>query len=585
MASLLKTAHLFPKDTDFSSRIPTSASRLYVESIQVGKGKPMGTGEFFPFELITKEPGRGHRLRFWLGEVTYNSKIFAPHGKTSFMVKEEDVINDLLTVEKGVQSMNLFPKCEFKSLLKTVQTNFRGQSYDFTSVWTKVSDKSGIFENGEKSTLEKLESVSSRKASAILLLTGIYRNDECNSYHITSRLEQIMWRPMESRKENVTEKPTTADATPPAKCQKLDKQHELNRLNGYFMKDFLEKKMDQFLLVASDYPCDDGCDYIFMSPVIQTVLDIENQIQSSEDLSIVLSHLTETHDSMVKSYNQTYMAQPRDNYGWSEMRTESLKLEIFNIYTLVLKSLIVLDDVRSATPIPSTQEAFREYCEINYRFYHIWLSLKEERMDWENNLKHLLALPLLQSILNFFPHLAFLDAFQMSDENLMFMKNLKNHPFHSIMKDFICMVEEKLITKRRFNQALMEINRYLTSISEGIHKTTSERFLKECFSWGFDRWLESYTKANVPFAQRHGLLDVRCREYFLYIIKMSEKRGREHFGENKWNQMTTIRRKRLAKVCAEGRQEFHDTMVDVDSCAYTIMPLAQIPVNSYKVQC
>lgn len=603
MASLLKTAHLFPKDTDFLSCVPTSASKLRVQSIQAGKGKRMGAGEFFPFELVTQESGR-HQLRFWLDEVTYNCKIFAPHGSTSFMVKEEDVINDLLTVEKEVQSMNLFPNCTFNSLLKKTQSTFRGKSYEFTSVRTKVTDKTGIFENGEKGTLEALQQCGKRKASAILLLTGVFRNDETKSYKICSRLEQIMWKhvkPVEQYsaeawkaslcdKEAIKQKEETSikeSEEPVVKCRKEeDKRTELDRLKDSFMKDYFVRQMDNLLLVATDIPSDDSCDFIFLSSLIETVLNIEAQIQSSEDLSMVLSHLTDTYNSMVRSYNQTYMAQPYDNLTWSQMRTDGLAIQVYDIYTLILSSMIVLDNIRHATPIPSTQEAFQKYCDKHYRRYHIWisqLSMEDELKDWVSTLKHFLALPVIRSILDFFPHFGFQDSLQVSDENLTLMKNLKEHPFYPIMNDFINMVEEKLITNRRFNQALMEINRYLKSISEGIQFTTSERFLKECFNWSFDKWMDSYMKANVPFSQRHGLLDERCRPYLLHIMKMVEKRGREHFGENKWTHMTTIRRKRLAKVCEEGRREFDNTMVDVDTCAYTVMKEAQVSMN--KLQC
>lgn len=637
MASLLKTAHVFPKDTDFSSTIPTSASRVHVQNIQVGKGKPMGVGEFFPLEVVTEDncspkdrlPGQ-HKLRFWLNEVTYNSRIYAPYGGTSFMVQEEDVINDLRMVEQAVHSMNFFPGFEFHSYLRTIPSIIRGRS-NHTFVRTKVTDKTGIFEDGVKGgTLEKLQSATDRRASAILVLNGIYRNDERNSYHITTRLEQISWshkfskdkrkwngdmespakapkqkkkvkstveaskqkekvrssveapkqKVSSSKQEKKSVKQTSEE--PPAKCRKVDKQAELDKLKGSFMKHYFEKQMDDLLLVATDFPTEDSCDYIFLSSLIETVLSIEAQIQSSEDLSMVLSHLTETHDSMVKSYNQTYMAQPHDNYTWSQMRTEGLAIEVYDIYTLILKSMVLLDELRHATPLPSTREAFEKECEKHYRFYHIWVSSKDELMDWVSNLKHFLALPVIRTTLSF------CDAdleLPLSDENRTLMGNVKSHSMYPIMKDFIDMVEEKLITKRRFNLALLEINRYLKSISEGIQFTTSERFLKECFYWGFDRWMESYVNANVPFSQRHGLLDERCRIYFLYIMKMSEKRGREHFGENKWNQMTTSRRTKLVQVCEEGRRAYENTMVDVDTCAYSVMKQTQVPVNSYKVQC
>ena len=147
----------------------------------------MGDGEFFPFQLTTKESGQ-HPLLFWLDEVTYNSKIFTPYGKTAFTIKDQNVLNDLQAVEKQVRSMNLFPETEYKSFLKTTQSNYHGKSYTFTSVQTKVTEKTGIFEENKESSLEDLQSASTRKASAILVCSGIFRNDKTKTYHITSRL-------------------------------------------------------------------------------------------------------------------------------------------------------------------------------------------------------------------------------------------------------------------------------------------------------------------------------------------------------------------------------------------------------------
>ena len=157
------------------------------------------------------------------------------------------------------------------------------------------------------------------------------------------------------------------------------------------------------------------------------------------------------------------------------------------------------------------------------------------------------------------------------------------HLVSDFSNSFITMVEEKLIERHRFHLALMDINQYLKSEVEGIQHVISKRFLKEVFNWGYDKWSDSYTKAHVPFAERHGLLDVKCRVYFLYMMKMAEKRGREYFGEEEWSRMTALRRKRMLKLSPEARAEFFDCLADVDTCPYTIMEQAEVPMYSVSV--
>ena len=153
------------------------------------------------------------------------------------------------------------------------------------------------------------------------------------------------------------------------------------------------------------------------------------------------------------------------------------------------------------------------------------------------------------------------------------------------MVDFADMIQEKLTTHRRYCLALMEINRFLKSMAEGIQFAKSVRYLKECYSWSFDRWSDTYSKSKVPFNQRHGLLDKRCRIYFLNIMKMSEKRGREVFGNDGWMEKKGIRVKRLLQVCKEGQCEYDNTMCDVDTCPYSVMDQAIVRMDSYNVQC
>ena len=157
------------------------------------------------------------------------------------------------------------------------------------------------------------------------------------------------------------------------------------------------------------------------------------------------------------------------------------------------------------------------------------------------------------------------------------------HLVSDFSNSFITMVEEKLIERHRFHLALMDINQYLKSEVEGIQHVISKRFLKEVFNWGYDKWSDSYTKAHVPFAERHGLLDEKCRVYFLYMMKMAEKRGREYFGEEEWSRMTALRRKRMLKLSPEARAEFFDCLADVDTCPYTIMEQAEVPMYSVSV--
>ena len=151
---------------------------------------------------------------------------------------------------------------------------------------------------------------------------------------------------------------------------------------------------------------------------------------------------------------------------------------------------------------------------------------------------------------------------------------------HSILKDFLTMIDVKLLTKRRFHLALLEINRYLKSIAEGIQFAKSVRFLKDCYNWAFDRWMDSYSKVNV---QRHGLLDARCRVYFLNIMKMSEKRGREVFGPDGWEEKKGKRAKLLQKLCDDVKSEYYHVMKDVDSCVYTVLEQVKVPVDSYTL--
>ena len=141
--------HRCPKAFDFSTIYDASCtptSDIHVEQVQVGKGRSVGHGEFFPLELVTTESEGIWRneLRFCLEEVTFNSRIFPPFGQTSFMVKDQEVINDLMAVEKRVQSLVPITG-EFKPLLKVTQVNFQGKSYTFTSARTKITDKTRIF--------------------------------------------------------------------------------------------------------------------------------------------------------------------------------------------------------------------------------------------------------------------------------------------------------------------------------------------------------------------------------------------------------------------------------------------------------
>ena len=386
----LHTARLFPEGTDFLNKVvPTPDEELSIQSVQLGNPKVFGNGEFFNFQITTKQTaGRRPQLRFCLEETTFNSKIFS-YGKTCFNLKAEDVIQDICLLEESIQAMNLFPDCVFTSLLKRSESIFRGETYKFTAVRTKVTNQTGIFENGVKSSVEELQQSSNRKATAILLLTGVFRDNSTHKYHICSRLEQLCWKKFNRIEDKTSPKKaikrTQLVSSVPSKTTKLlqmdvnkaqkwtKMQQQLERLGGSFMKYFFENQMEYLLLEPSEfYEPEKVSDQVFLHELVDNVLEIEKDISEADTISLVLDQLIDKHGNLTTSYNRTYQAQPVDACGWTQMRTIAMRIQIFDIYCLILKSSLCLDSLKNASPTPNSSERFQQHCESLYKTYHHW---------------------------------------------------------------------------------------------------------------------------------------------------------------------------------------------------------------------